>query len=209
MQPRMELLQQLGYAGSLRLQLLLADPGLLALSLSALQRKHTYLTQRLGLGCADVLSQFPAYYSKSLMTDVGPRHAFVMVHALLHKVAMQSAAARAASMQDRCQRQEQGQQEQCIQSISAPIMAAQQCNAPWQMQEAASGQRQPMFAEYQQTRQQGKQLDAIIHLGMLLEPSLPEFLALLGMPDAHEEYAEFAQHWRETDGLQWTAVRAL
>jgi uncharacterized protein YhaN len=180
-------------------------------SIASLQRKWQYLTQQIGAGKQEMLLQCPTYFSKTLVTEVGPRHSYVVQHGLqrclscaqqqqqqqglvpFHTTAPQGA-------------QEQGslhmhQQQQTTTQISQTQQQQQQLA---QLQEQQQLHQQLISVEQQQ---QQAQADIRLHLGLLLKPSVPEFLALLGRADAADEFAAHAQHWAQTEGLKWTAAR--
>jgi hypothetical protein len=146
--PKLQQLHTCGFQGADLLQLVHADPAILTLSVSSLQRKWQYLTEEMGCGKQQVLQQCLTYFSKALVTEVGPRYSYVVLRRL---------------------------------------------------QGAAIGQQQ----------QQQKGCTQVIHLGQLLDTSIPEFLASLGHADAAAaaDYAAHAQHWAQTEGLKWTAIR--
>lgn len=170
-QPRLQQLRQFGFQGPELLQLVTADPELLSLSISALQRKWQYLTAQMGLGKQHVLHQCPTYFTKNLMTDIGPRHSFVIQRHLQACLA--------------CNQQQQGHQQDTGQGV---IVTTQ-------------------HSQHQAQGQAREQPNDTIHLGMLLDPSIPEFLGMLDEADAAAEYAAHVQLWAQTEGLKWTAVR--
>jgi DNA primase len=175
LQPRLEQLRQFGFLqGSELLQLVLADPGVLTLSLVSLQRKWQYLTEQMGLDKHAVLQYCPAYFSKALVAEVGPRHSYVM---------QQGLQACVACSEQQTQQEQQGQQQQQQQEQGQPQQEQ------GQQQQQQQGQQQPL------------------HLGKLLDCSIPELLTLLGRTHAAAEYAAHAQLWAQTEGLKWTVVR--
>lgn len=77
------------------------------------------------------------------------------------------------------------------------LQAAVQCGSSGQ-------QAQDCEAAMQQQQQPPVQT---LHLGVLLDPSIPEFLTLLGKADAAAEFAAHGQLWQQTEGLKWAAIR--
>lgn len=150
----------MGFESPELLQLVCADPTVLSLSSSSLQCKWEYLTQQMGLGKREVLTQCPAYFSKTLITEVGPRHSYVVQRGLQARIA---------------------------------------ADGPVPLRDSAGV-----------VQQQQRQLQPPTpHLGRLLDPSIPEFLAALGQegPDAAAVYQAHAEQWAATEGLRWTGVR--
>jgi hypothetical protein len=164
-QPRLQQLQAFGFLDPELRQLVCADPAVLTLSCSSLQRKWDFLTVHMGLGREQVLQQCPGYFSKALVSEVGPRYSYIALHGLQERVACQ------------------------------PAPMAQQ---PQQQQRRQQQQRQ----QQQEPQQQ-------LHLGKLLDPSIPEFLAALGRAGAAAEFEAHAQRWAQTEGLKWTAARVI
>jgi hypothetical protein len=113
-----------------------------------------------------------------------------------------------------CAQQQSQQQQVQMPSQTSLVQAVQKQGSLEQQQQVsptqkqqqqfaqAQGQQQVLPAQHQQT-----QAHARLHLGLLLEPSIPEFLTLLGRPDAADDFAAHAQHWAQTEGLKWTAAR--
>lgn len=179
-----------------------ADPAVLVFSTTSLQRKWQYLTEQIGLGKSEVLLQCPTYFSKALVSEVGPRHSYVMQHGLQRYLdcgqqQLQVQMASEASLPQNVQAQGRLDMQQQQQ------LAQPQEQQQWHQQLVIIQQQQQLSTALQQQAQ----ADVRLHLGLLLEPSIPEFLALLGRADAADDFAAHAQHWAQTEGLKWTAAR--
>lgn len=192
-QPRLAALRAFGFDPSELLQLVLADPVVLTLSTSSLTRKWEFLTQQMGLGKQQVLQQCPSYFSKPLVCEIGPRYSFVVQQGL-----QGCFTCRQGLGHQQLRPEQQGQQQPQPGEQQPPLLPPPGSQA----QGAATVQGQQPAPSSQQRQQQQ------VHLGLLLEPPLPEFLRMLGQAGAAaDEYEAHVQHWAQTEGLRWTAAR--
>eukprot|EP00803_Ostreobium_quekettii_P006920 evm.model.scf_318.5 EVM.evm.TU.scf_318.5 scf_318:20717-26165(+) len=79
LKPKVAFLASLGLdAGEVK-AVFTANPQIVEFTDSNLRRKWHFLVHKMDGGTADVLS-FPAYFSKSLLREIGPRHGYVSSH---------------------------------------------------------------------------------------------------------------------------------
>jgi hypothetical protein len=197
-QPRLQLLRSFGFVGPDLLQLVCADPVVLTLSTSSLQRKWQYLTECMGAGKQQVLQECPTYFSKALVGEIAPRYSFVVERRMQGRFACTA----------HCPGQQKQQQpEQLL--ARGEIKQPQRNELLQQQRQHPPGrpeQLQPSCGQGYRSGDQQQGCRQQLHLGKLLDPSIPEFLQVLGQADA-AEYEEYVQRWMQTEGLKWTAVR--
>jgi hypothetical protein len=196
-QPRLQVLRCFGFVGQELLQLVCADPVVLTLSTSSLQRKWQYLTECMAAGKQQVLQECPMYFSKALVTVIAPRFSYVLERGMEGRFSSQA--------------QEQQEREQPVRSEQLLAWGAieQLQGDGSQGQQQQERQPEQLKLPCGQTLGFGEQQAGFgqqLHLGKLLDPSIPEFLQVMGQTDA-ADYEAHVQRWVQTEGLKWTAAR--
>ena len=199
--PKLDFLREtLGLSRPQLQQVLAGDPHLLSNALPNLHRKWRFLQQEVG-GGVELLLACPGYFSCNLMLVIGPRNSLVRQHGLgaaFSKGQREAGAgAGVASMQ------------RIKASLGEALELKQQSSTWWDARHDVHRRLQS-----QQAAQGGVDGGAASSAGGVQRPELQqllacsnaEFAARVGLTP--EEWQEWVEEWVQTEGLQWSGVRA-